>query len=375
MINKFLADNKQETLDIVRDLCKIPAPSFLEDKRAEYCKKYFESFGAKNVYIDSAKNVIFPLNCENSNNITVFAAHTDTVFPDIESYPEYREDEENIYCPGVGDDTVCVAMVLMTAKYYLENNIVPKEGVLFLCNSCEEGLGDLKGARTLMNDFKDRVKYFITLDATIGGIITGAVGSHRYNVQVKTEGGHSFSKFGNKNAITELSKIVTEIYDIEVPKKDGATTTYNVGTISGGTSVNTIAQDAEMLCEYRSDDKECLAFMENKFNEIFKKANDGGLDITVTRVGNRPCKGDVDKVGEQKIVDAYRQTIKEITNEEIKIKTASTDANIPLSLGIPSADIGVYVGGGAHTREEWVNKDSIIVGVHTAIEFLQKLTK
>lgn len=375
MIKKFIQEHKEELLQITRDLCKIPTPSFYEDKRAEYCKKYFESFGAKGVYIDSAKNVIFPLNCENSNSITVVAAHTDTVFPDTVSYPEFREDQENIYCPGVGDDTVCVAQVLLTAKYYLQNNIVPQNGILFVCNSCEEGLGDLKGTRQLMQDFSNRVKYFITLDASMGSIITGAVGSHRYNVLVKTEGGHSFSKFGNKNSIAELSKIVNQIYEIQVPKKQGATTTYNVGTIQGGTSVNTIAQNAEMLCEYRSDDRECLAFMENKFNEIFENAKNSGLDITVTRVGNRPCKGDVDKNGEQFIIESYRQILKEVCNQEIKIKTASTDANIPLSLGIPSADIGTYVGEGAHTREEWVNKNSLVVGLETSIKFLEKLTK
>ena len=273
------------------------------------------------------------------------------------------------------DDTVCVAQVLLTAKYYVQNNIIPQNGILFVCNSCEEGLGDLKGTRQLMQDFSNRVKYFITLDASMGSIITGAVGSHRYNVLVKTEGGHSFSKFGNKNSIAELSKIVNQIYEIQVPLKQGATTTYNVGTIQGGTSVNTIAQNAEMLCEYRSDDRECLAFMEQKFNEIFDNAKNNGLDITVERVGNRPCKGDVDKNGEQFIIESYRQTLKEVCNQEIKIKTASTDANIPLSLGIPSADIGTYAGEGAHTREEWVNKNSLVVGLETAIKFLEKLTK
>lgn len=367
MIKEFAIKNKEMTLDIVRDLCKIPAPSFMEHKRAEYCKKWLENAGATGVYIDSVKNVIFPLNCDGSDKITVIAAHTDTVFPDTDSYPEYREDENRIYCPAVGDDTMRVAIVMMVAKYFVDNNISPENGVLFVLNSCEEGLGNLVGTRQLFKDFEGRIKQFITVDANTGAYVNVAVGSHRYEVVANTEGGHSYSKFGNRNAIEVLSGMVCEIYKLRVPEKEGTKTTYNVGIIEGGTSVNTIAQSAKMLCEYRSNDRECLAVMEKEFARIFKEAESDDAKITVTRVGERPCKGEVDLDTEKKLIDAYSRAVKETNGMDTKASPASTDANIPMSLGIAALDVGAAVSVGSHTREEYLEKNSVSDGLEVMI--------
>ena len=133
------------------------------------------------------------------------------------------------------------------AKFFLENNICPKNGIMFVCNSCEEGLGNLKGTRQLFKDYEGKISKFITFDSSLNNLYNRCVGSHRYEVTVETEGGHSFNAFGNDNAIEKLSEIVSEIYKIEIPLKEGAKTTYNVGTISGGTSINTIAQSATIM--------------------------------------------------------------------------------------------------------------------------------
>ncbi len=373
MIRKFAIENKEMTLDIVRDLCAIPAPSFDEGRRAEYCKKWLEDAGAEGVYIDSVKNVIFPLNCEGSNNITVLAAHTDTVFPDTESYPEYKEDAERIYCPGVGDDTVRVATVMMCAKYFIDNNIVPEKGVLFVLNSCEEGLGNLVGTRQLFKDYEGRIRDFLTVDANTGAYVDLAVGSQRYEVEVKTEGGHSYSKFGNKNAIAALADIIAEIYKLEVPEKEGAKTTYNVGIIEGGTSVNTIAQSAKMLCEYRSNDRECLEIMRKEFERIFEEAKSDEVEVIVNKVGDRPCKGDVDLAAEKRLIEAYAKAVKETTGGDIKGGPASTDANIPMSLGIAALDIGAAVSVGSHTREEYLIKSTVPEGTEVIIRTMLEL--
>ena len=156
MLKEFCEKNKEAVLNIIRDLCRIPAPSHMERRRAEYCRDWLIANGAEGVYLDEVDNVIFPLGCEGSNEITMVAAHTDTVFPDTESYPEFHEDDVNIYCPGVGDDTTSVAILLLTAKYFIDNKITPKGGILFVCNVCEEGLGDLKGVKQLMKDFAGR---------------------------------------------------------------------------------------------------------------------------------------------------------------------------------------------------------------------------
>ena len=373
MIREFAQKNYEMTLDIVRDLCMIPAPSYMEDRRAEYCKKWLENAGANGVYIDSAKNVIFPLNCEGSNKITVIAAHTDTVFPDTESYPEYKEDDERIYCPAVGDDTARVAVVMMCAKYFIDNNILPEKGILFVLNSCEEGLGNLVGTRQLFKDYDGRIRDFLTVDANIGGYIDLAVGSHRYEIEIRTEGGHSYSKFGNKNAIAVLSEMIAEIYKINVPKKEGAKTTYNVGTIEGGTSVNTIAQSAKMLCEYRSNDRECLEIMKGHFERIFEAAKSDGVEVIINKVGDRPCKGEVDAAQEQRLIAAYAKAVKETTGGEVVGVPASTDANIPMSLGIAALDIGACISRGAHTREEYLEKNSVAEGTEVVIRTLLAL--
>ena len=132
MIERFAEKHKEATVAIVRSLCNIPAPSFGERKRAEFCKQWLEDAGAEGVYIDSVNNVIYPLCCDGSDEITVVAAHTDTVFPDTACYPEYREDDDCIHCPGAGDDSSGVAVLLMTAKYFMDNKITPRGGILFL---------------------------------------------------------------------------------------------------------------------------------------------------------------------------------------------------------------------------------------------------
>ncbi len=365
-IGDFIEENKESLYETLKELCNIPAPSHLEHKRAEYCKEWLENIGAKDVYIDDALNVIFPLNCENSNEITVFCAHTDTVFPDLEPMP-YFDDGEKIYGPGVADDTASVAVLLYMVKFFVENNIVPEKGIMFVCNSCEEGLGDLKGTKQLFADFSGRIKRFISFDSNLDRLATRCVGSHRYRVEVLTEGGHSFGNFGNDNAIAKLSEIVNEIYKIEVPTKENTKTTYNVGTISGGTSVNTIAQNAEMYCEYRSNDKDCLAYMQSKFEEIFKNANTEKIKVNVAKVGDRPC-GNTEPEKIEKLKEIVVPVIEGVINQTPVLTSSSTDCNIPLSLGIPALCVGTNIHRKVHTREEWLDKKSMIPGLEVAIK-------
>lgn len=372
-IKEYVSESYQLMLKTLKELCHIPAPSHNEEKRAEYCKNWLEKYGATNVYIDDALNVIFPLNCKNSNEITVFAAHTDTVFPDTEPMP-YFDDGERIHCPGASDDTASVVVLLLMAKYYIENKLEAKNGIMFVCNSCEEGLGNLKGTRQLFRDYEGRIKQFITFDSVLNSVADRCVGSHRYNVTVKTEGGHSYGNFGNKNAINVLAEIVNSIYSIKAPEKAGTRTTYNVGIISGGTSVNTIAQEAQMLCEYRSDDSECLKYMEEKFKAIFKEKTDAGYDVTVELVGNRPS-ANIDPVEIEELKKLVVPEIEKVIGERVKFKSSSTDCNIPLSLGVRALCIGTNNHSGVHTREEWVDKGSLIPGLEIAIRTGIKLTE
>lgn len=368
----FTQKNASAIFATLKELCLIPAPSHKEQKRAEYCKAWLEANGATGVYIDDALNVVFPINVEGSSEITVFEAHTDTVFPDMEPLP-YAEDDERVYCPGVGDDTESLTALLYVAKYFIENDLKPEKGVLFVCNSCEEGLGNLKGTRQIFKDYEGRIAQLITFDCgNMKRITTDCVGSHRYEVTVKTPGGHSFGKFGNKNALVEIAKIATKIYEIEVPVKENTKTTYNVGSIEGGTSVNTIAQEAKMLCEYRSSEREYLALMKAKFEEIFDSARADDVEVIVELIGERPCSS-VDKARQDALVEKCAAVYKAMGTDEIAYGRGSTDCNIPLSLGIPAIAASTYNGNGAHTREEYVEKASVLPGLERAIALAEAL--
>ena len=369
---EFLKNNRDDIFRTHRELCLIPAPSHFEDERAKYCKELLESFGARGVYTDGAKNVVFPMNCEGSDRITVVNAHTDTVFP-ADTPLVYDDDGETVRCPGAGDDTASLTAMLYTAKFLIREDFRPDGGLLFVCNSCEEGLGNLLGIRRIYEDYAGRIARQISVDACIGEVYDRCVGSHRYEVTVTTAGGHSFGSFGKKNAIAEAAGIITRIYGLEVPVKEGTKTTYNVGTITGGTSVNTIAQKASFLCEYRSDDVSCMEIMKKAFEEIFEEVRTDKVGVAVNLVGDRPCADGADMEEISRLADLYCRISQEITGAAAERQSASTDCNIPLSLGIPAVCVGATKSGGAHTTREWLKKESLIDGTGLLVRFLSEL--
>lgn len=364
----YLNDSHQEMLDLLEELCQIPAPSGKEQLRVEFCKKWFDDNGIKNAYVDEALNVIVPYNCENKNDIVVFMAHTDVVFPDLTPLP-LKKDGDIWACPGIGDDTVCLILMMMVIKYIVKNNLTADRGILFVANSCEEGLGNLKGSRQIMKDFAGRITEFYTFDGGYRHLVNKCVGSHRYEVEFETKGGHSFGAFGNENAIAVMSKLITQLYACQVPVKENTKTTYNVGIVEGGTSVNTIAQNAKMLYEYRSDDVECLAIMKNFFNEKIEEAQKNPkAKITVKLLGERPCEKDVDYEKLKQMTDDIVEISQKHSGLPCRIDSGSTDANIPMSLGVPAVCVGSYEGGGAHTREEYIKISSLPTGYKITAE-------
>ena len=288
----YLEAHEKEAFDLLVELAQIPAPSNHEEKRVEFVRAWLEKQGAKGVFVDDALNVVYPVGVTENNDVAVYMAHSDVVFPDLTPLP-LRIEDGKIHCPGVGDDTANAVALLMTAKYIAEKNLQPSgRGVVLVINSGEEGLGNLRGSRKIMETYGQRVKEFVTFDSCSLRIADTSVGSHRYQVEIDTEGGHSYGAFGNRNAIAYLASLIDALYCIKVPNR--GKTTYNVGTISGGTSVNTIAQHAEMLYEYRSDNREDLAEMEAHFKAAIEFYKTKGIRVKVTKVGDRPCMGDVD---------------------------------------------------------------------------------
>ena len=296
-------------------------------------------------------------------------AHTDVVFPDTTPLP-LREENGRLYAPGIGDDTANVVALMFCAKFLLTHPELLPEPLLIVFNSCEEGLGNLKGVRQIVADYEGQIHALVSFDCQSDSVISQAVGSERWKVQINTRGGHSFSDFGTPNAIAHLSRLVTRLYAQDIPHHANSHTTYNVGLISGGTSVNTIAQQAEMTYEYRSDDRDCLAVMKQQFLDLVCQADLAETRISIESIGCRPCGGDVPQDRHQKLLARCKDAIAAVYSMDPPLCAASTDANIPLSLGIPAATFGLYRGGGAHTREEYVETDSLTPGLKIAMTFL-----
>lgn len=363
----YIQAHQQEAFDLLVELAQIPAPSHHEERRAQYCKEWLERQGAQGVYIDEALNIVYPLGSM-EGPLVVYMAHSDVVFPDREKLPLQIENGR-IYCPGIGDDTANVAALMTVAKYIAQKQIQPTgTGVLLVINACEEGLGNLKGSRRIMRDYGDRITEWISLDGQYSTCVNKAVGSKRYRIEIKTEGGHSYSNFGNRNAIACLASMIDSLYAMKVPSK--GKTTYNVGTISGGTSVNTIAQQAEMLYEFRSDERESLEVMQAHLDAAVAFYRAKGIEVNVELVGDRPCSGEVDPEREKQLMDRAMQAVHKHYGVELAYRSGSTDCNIPLSMGIPAVCLGCYKGAGAHTREEYVEIDSLLPGLGLAFEMI-----
>lgn len=358
-----------EQLALLKELAAIPAPSHHEEKRADFIRAWLEREGAGQVHIDPALNVVLPFGCEGSDDIRIYMAHTDVVFPDMEPLPVY-ESEGRLYAPGVGDDTANVSALMMCAKYLLSRKLTPKEPVLIVFNSCEEGLGNLKGVRQIVQDYAGRIRELVSFDGQFTSMVVRSVGSERWKVETATCGGHSYGAFGNPNAIAHLAGLIGKLYQQPVPQRPDRKTTYNVGTIQGGTSVNTIAQYAQMTYEYRSDDPDCLQQMHRQFLEMVEEARCSEAEFSLTLLGKRPCGTTAEPDAQQRLLNRCGETIAGITGTYPKLRASSTDANIPLSMGIPATTFGLYLGARSHTREEYIEIDSLGPGLKIALSLL-----
>lgn len=368
-INKFVETNIQEYKDLIKTITSIPAPSHKEHKRAKFLQDYISDMGLE-ARIDDVQNVVIDefVNIDKRDDIYLYMAHIDTVFPD-ETTIDVIEEDGLIKAPGVGDDTTNVAAILMCLKFIKENQLKPKRSVLFALNSCEEGLGNLKGAIKLMEDYGSRVKQVISFDCGYDGICNKAVGSKRFKVTVSTGGGHSYYDYGNSNAIEILAKLIEQIYCVDVSDLPGKST-YNVGNISGGTSINTIAQNATILFEFRADSNKCLEILDGIFGSLivdFRKKYCGSAEIEVEILGERPSEKDLDEEKQQRLSEMSKEIIKIATGEDVGFSSGSTDCNVPLSMGIPAVSYGTYLGGGIHTREEYIEVESLAPGLKVAM--------
>lgn len=363
----------EEELELLRALARIPAPSGHEERRAEFIRDWWLAQGAPvgSVRIDEAKNVILSLpagpHAAPDDGIAVFAAHTDVVFPDTDELP-LAESDERLLAPGVGDDTANLVGLMLAGRYLLRNRVSLDRPLLIVANSCEEGLGNLAGTRALFDHYAGRVTEFTSFDLYLGMHVVSAVGSHRWRVRCHTEGGHSWENFGRDNAIEALCSFIEDLYALELPSE--AKTTINVGRFVGGTTVNSIAEDASVLVEYRSASEECLEQMYGKFVVLVEEHLKENTRVDAKLIGRRPASGEHVPDGQWDLIARTDEVLRELGGVTPNHQESSTDANIPLSLGIPAHTVGTVEGDLLHTREEWIEKESLRRGLAVILALL-----
>ena len=273
---EYIKEEDPATTQDTLNMCQIPAPSYKEEKKAEYIRERFREIGLRDVRIDAVGNVlgIWPGTGEGPS--VMLAAHTDTVFPEGTDL-SIRKEGNRYYCPGINDDTHAVAEMIAVAKAMIHADLHTKGDLIFCANVCEEGLGDLRGVKYLFGyDNKaseecSEVDAFVSIDNQYtGGVIYTATGSHRYEVTFTGRGGHSFQNFGIPNPIHAMGRAIAQIAEFQVP--DEPKTTFNVGVIQGGTSVNTISDSASMLVDLRSDSEEELNRLDKELHKVIRQA-------------------------------------------------------------------------------------------------------
>jgi tripeptide aminopeptidase len=364
---EYIKTIEPETVAEQIKIAEIPAPTFEETKRGEYFKMRFAELGLQNVRVDAVGNVIGerPGAGDADAPTLVLAAHLDTVFA-MDTELKTVRNGTVIKIPGIGDDARGLTLLLAVAKALREHKIETIGDIIFVANVGEEGLGDLKGVRHLFKDeLKDKITHFISIDGTGLGVTSGAVGSKRYRVTFSGPGGHSYGAFGMANPIHAVGRLIAKVSEFQTPPEPK--TTFSVGMIRGGTSVNSIAREASFDIDMRSVDPSELDKLDKLFKQKAQEAlaeenkrwNDQGkLSLDIELIGDRPT-------GTQK-QDAPIIRVASAANEYMSIENdfgfSSTDANLPISLGVPAITIdGGGTGRGAHSiDEEWDSKDSHI---------------
>ena len=361
----YIIDIEEKTIKNHIELTEIEAPPFKEERRAKEFAERLKLAGIENVWIDSIGNVIGFLKGSVGNKNIAIDAHIDTVFPEGTDV-KVRVKNDTLFAPGIGDDTRGLAMILTLAETIKKNNIEPVNNIIFIGTVGEEGLGDLRGVRYLFKNKTPKIDSWIAIDGgSIGRVNNQALGSYRYEVIFDGPGGHSWGAFGLVNPHHALgSGIKNFINKADDYTSSGPKTSYNVGVINGGTSVNSIPFKSSMLIDVRSIEPNRLDDMEeilyNSMQEALKEQNEmkrSGPDLTLTinKIGNRPS-GIV-----KESVPLIQKTIAatQYMGVEPRLTIGSTDSNIPISLGVPAVTIGRGGdGGGAHSLDEWwINKE------------------
>jgi tripeptide aminopeptidase len=349
-------------------LTEIPAPTFQESERAAAVKVLLSAVGLE-VTTDKTGNVIGLLRGSSDKEVVVLSAHLDTVFPPETEVKVHRE-KSRMTAPGISDNGAGLAALVAVARAIHEARIQPQRGILFVANVGEEGEGNLRGMRAVVDAYRDRLKAVIVLDgSSVDHVTTKALASRRVEVVITGPGGHSWSDFGVPNPINALVRGSVRFISTRIPSTPR--TTFNLGQIEGGTSVNSIPYEARLKVDLRSEKEDELTRLEGALRECVaagvrdeletsRDRSKGKLEWKLDSLGERPG-GEL--AANSSLLAALRAADEFVGNQS-RVERASTDANIPLSLGIEAIAIGAGgSGGGAHSLQEWYESDGRETGL------------
>ena len=355
------------------DLCKISSETNHEESKILYIINWYMKNGLMNFELDSAGHVLYSFALKAYNPIRLFTAHVATVSgSDVVLEP--KEEDGVLSCQGSGSKSSILAIMMMTIKYLSDIGFEAPYGLIFAADVCEEGLGNLKGVKTIVGDYGIRIEEMVALDLSYGTIINKAVGSKRFEITINTKGGHAYHDFGTKNAIDVAATLVSRLYSQRLPEDRDAT--YNVGRITGGTGVNVIADSCKLFYEIRSTSKVNIDSMELSLMNIIDEVLSKEISIVSEVIGERPCMGTVDKDKQQFLLDRAVAALDAVHWTEAgypfraKASSGSTDCNVTLSKGIPSICFGLAYSEGHHTLNEFTRLDSLIPGMKSLVKFV-----
>ena len=351
-----------ETLTVARhiELNEIEAPPFKEEKRAKVFADYFTKLELDTVWIDTEGNVLGLMLGSEGKRTVALDAHLDTVFPEGTDV-KVRIQNDTLYAPGIGDDTRGLSMLLTIIEALRTEKIQPKDDILFVGSVGEEGLGDLRGVKHLFREGGPRIDSWIAIDGgDIGRVNNKGLGSYRYRVTFKGPGGHSWGAFGLANPHHALGEAISNFVEVaDEYTSEGPKTSYNVGVISGGTSINSIPFESIMQIDVRSIDPKRLDEMEDLLEIAVQKAlshqnqikrQGPELTVEIDKIGNRPSGELSDQL------PLVQRTLAATSAFGAKpfLTRGSTNSNIPIAKGIPAVTIGRGgKGGKAHSLDEW----------------------
>ncbi len=353
------------------EIQQIPAPTFDEKKRAEFVRDLFAEEGLPDVSMDEVGNVYGRWSVGGGRIMDgrplIVSAHLDTVFPH-ETSLEVKREGGKIVGPGLGDNSLGVAALFGLLWMLRERKIELGGDVWLVANVGEEGLGDLRGMKAVVERFGADVQAYLVLEGlALGHVYHRAVGVKRYRVTAHTTGGHSWSDYGRPSAIHEMAKLIVQLSSLELPGHPR--TTMNVGKISGGTSVNVIASEASIDLDLRSEGQESLAELVSRAEKLIHNANRPDINVGTEVIGQRPA-GEIDP--HHPFVKLAEECLREQGLTAI-LTSGSTDANVPLSKGYPAVVLGISTGGSAHTVHEFINTEPVEMGMEQLVRFVSRV--